>query len=860
MSVNRIAATITAPFLAGLAVLVFSAAPALAVAPEVPETGIATGETTTTATLHGVLNPGTLSEPPESGSYQFDYAPAETGGCTGSSVVPASPTLALGAAKEKVEAAATGLESHKQYLFCVVAYSLTAEPSQGAAVPFETLPAPPKVDSESASAVGPSGATLETQVNPNNEHTNYIFEYSEKEKAGKLEGMIVKVDGASELEGGIDQTASVATGTLLSDTTYYYRVVAENEQSKKESKPVVFPVGSVQSFTTTPEAPETLSPAKSITATTGVLEGVLNPKAATAVNAGWHFAYSNPGGASCLEGPTTASEPEAAVKAAKEAKEVKGLQPDAKYTFCLVATNEAGAQSTMGNEVSLTTSAVPPAVEAETTSGVTPYEAVLEAQVNPNNQTTTYTFEYSTSNTLAGATTLKGAKALSGYGVQTVSGATGRVLEPGKIYYYRVVAKNEAGEEAKGAIENFPTPTTTAPVIEGESSSVQSPFAATLETTINPDYQLTTCAFEYATSEAAVKNDQGTSVPCAKSLGEGGPGAHGSAALTGLSSNTTYYFRVTAANGAGTTTDPTIGEFTTNIAEAPVFDSERSRFVTAFTAELEAVITPSFQSTTCELQYGTVEAEVAAGEGTTVPCKPEQFEPTDMPDNTGISLTGLQQNTTYYYRVVAKNATGATIAPTVEHFTTLLAPAITPDEAQSVTSSTVVFAGGTVNPEGNETRYHIMFVPASEYEPGAVNPYAKGRGTLEVSAGSETTPQPVTKAGFSELKPSTTYHYAIIATSPAATTIGADQTFTTGPATTEPPSTTEQIPTTAPQLPASPFTNTSTPAFIPYTSIAALDATEAHENKGTGTTKKTKKSKKKKHPKHKKHDQKKKKK
>ena len=46
-----------------------------------------------------------------------------------------------------------------------------------------------------------------------------------------------------------------------------------------------------------PEAPETLSPAESITATTAVLEGVLNPNAEA--NTGWYFDYSTE--AKCTE-------------------------------------------------------------------------------------------------------------------------------------------------------------------------------------------------------------------------------------------------------------------------------------------------------------------------------------------------------------------------------------------------------------------------------------------------------------------------------------------------------------------------------------------------------------------------------
>jgi phosphodiesterase/alkaline phosphatase D-like protein len=780
MFVNRIVVTIVTPLLAGLAALIFSVAPALAVAPETPETvSPATGITAKTATLHGALDPGNAGE---AGSYDFSYEPSSSlapeCGAPGT-LAPSFPVAAAGAKGEAKEVTLTGLEPNKEYAFCIVAYSLLAEPSYGTAKPFKTLGLAPEyvAGSEHAAGVSATGATLEATLNPNNEEASYSFEYSTEGKTGageKLEGTIVKVSGVLPAELG-ERTASASTGVLKPDTTYYYRVVAENEKSKEEGKPVE---GAVASFTTAPETPETLSPAKSVTATTAVLEGVLNPKATVAVKAGWYFDYNL--GTSCTGGSTTAAEAEATVKAMTESNEVEDLQPDAKYTFCLVATNATGAQSTLGNEVSLMTSPAPPTIESgsETTSGVTPYEATLEAQVNPNNQATTYSFEYSTSNTLAGATMLKGKKALSGYGDQTASATTGHVLTPGTTYYYRVVTENASHEKTEGKIEHFTASTTVAPVIENETSSVQSPFAATLEATVNPDYQLTTCAFEYGTDPSLATDT--TTVACSKSLGEGGPGTSTSVALTGLKSATTYYFRIVATNASGTTTDTTIEKLETPIAEAPVVEGESVSMVTAFTAELRGKVIPSFQATTCEFQYGTDSSLVTH---TTVPCDPGQFGPTSKAEDTGVSLTGLQQDTPYYYRVVATNATGTTTDPTIETFTTLIAPAVTPGEAQDVTRATVMFSGGTVNPEGAETRYRVAYVPASEYAAGATNPYANGRSTTELNAGSGSTPQPVTSTDISELSPGTVYDYAIIATNSGGTIIGPDQTFTTSSST-----------------------------------------------------------------------------
>ena len=54
-----------------------------------------------------------------------------------------------------------------------------------------------------------------------------------------------------------------------------------------------------------PEPPVTASPATSITATSAVLEGVLNPRASVTANAGWYFAYSSE--LSCMGASTSRS-------------------------------------------------------------------------------------------------------------------------------------------------------------------------------------------------------------------------------------------------------------------------------------------------------------------------------------------------------------------------------------------------------------------------------------------------------------------------------------------------------------------------------------------------------------------------
>jgi len=85
---------------------------------------------------------------------------------------------------------------------------------------------------------------------------------------------------------------------------------------------------------------------------------------------------------------------------------------------------------------------------------------------------------------------------------------------------------------------------------------------------------------------------------------------------------------------------------------------------------------------------------------------------------------------------------------------------------------------GTVAPNGQATTYHFDYGTTSAY----------GSSTPSASAGSGTTTVDVS-AALSGLKPQTTYHYRLVATSSDGTSEGADATFTTS---NPPPSVTTQ--------------------------------------------------------------------
>ena len=166
-----------------LGVLVFSAAPALAAAPEAPETKPASGEAATTAAAHGVLDPNAAS-PEVIVEYGFFYAPRGAL-CNEASFAPESPGLASGAQGEAVEVPLTGLEPDTEYAVCLAARNPGEEAWViGNAITLKTLPAPPSILGEGTREVTSTSAKLEAGINPNSEATKYRFEYSTSATGG----------------------------------------------------------------------------------------------------------------------------------------------------------------------------------------------------------------------------------------------------------------------------------------------------------------------------------------------------------------------------------------------------------------------------------------------------------------------------------------------------------------------------------------------------------------------------------------------------------------------------------------------------------------------------------------------------
>jgi hypothetical protein len=186
-----------------------------------------------------------------------------------------------------------------------------------------------------------------------------------------------------------------------------------------------------------------------ISATGATLHGTVNPNGLATT---YHFDWG-PTEALGKVSPATPAAAGAGNAAVAQATKLAGLSPDSTYYFTLVATNSDGTSTTPVETFKTTGNPAPGATTGAATD-VGRFQATLTGAINPNNQATSYYFEYG----LTASYGLQTEAQTLAAGVTTVPvSLTLPGLAPGFTFHYRVVANHGSTSVSYGADSSFET-------------------------------------------------------------------------------------------------------------------------------------------------------------------------------------------------------------------------------------------------------------------------------------------------------------------------------------------------------------------------------------------------------------------
>jgi hypothetical protein len=435
--------------------------------------------------------------------------------------------------------AVSGLQPDTLYHYRVVGENgLGISPGQDRT--FKTLPAVQSLAASDATNVGARGATLNGSYVGDGDHTTYYFKFGKTTSYGQQSEVL---DAGSPSSGTIPLTFDLSGLEL--ETTYHYKIVATNSLGTTESND--------KSFTTLPAVGGlTIKPATEIDQEDVTLNAEFT---GNGEETSYYFEY----GLTTNYGKTSAEPPGDSAGSPTGPTPISAVITDfegySTYHYRVVATNSQG--TTKSGDMTFESLPAPlPSINQTAASGVSPTEATLEAEINPNRWATVYSFEYGT-DTLYGESTEISSSIGSDENPHPVS-ETVAGLKPGTTYHFRVVAINFTGT-SYGPDQAFRTPD--APAVLLSSGTPTGQTSAHLSASVDPNAGDTDVRFEYGASGSYGASTSATPIGSS-------PGAHQVAAdLAGLAAGTTYHFRVVASNQFGNTVGP--DETVTTLA-APV--------------------------------------------------------------------------------------------------------------------------------------------------------------------------------------------------------------------------------------------------------------------------------------------------
>ena len=523
---------------------------------------------------------------------------------------------------------------------------------------------PPTVQTNAATGISQNSATLNGQVNPNGYSTSYWFEYGTSQSLGYA------TFGQSLGSGNSSQNVNANISGLSPNTTYYFRVVAQNQYNTS--------YGSILSFTTNNNggggtATLTITPS--------------NYSVAVGAYANFQARYD-------ADGPSGSQSEQDVTWSANWSTNNSGIVsgPHNSGQFLGVSQGSATITANYGGLTAYANLSVygggngcnnQPSIQTSPASNIQNSYATVNGQVNPNNCNTSYWFEYGTTQSLGYTSGFQSGGSSNGW--QTISSSLSG-LNYNTTYYFRAVAQNQSGT-VYGTILNFTTNNNgggngNVPYVQTLNPTSITQTTANLNSTVTPNDTSATAWFEYGINSNSLYYTSNNVYVSSYNLNV-------NSYVSNLSPGTTYYVRAVARNSYGIGYGQVL-QFTTsgnyNNGSMPLVITKPANYISRNSALLNGSVNPNGGVATSWFEYGptvslglrTVSQPVGSVVGYV---------------NVANTLTGLVPNATYYFRAVVQNSYGTSYGE-ILHFRTLNAVIIYPPTVQG--TSTVVVVNNVV--------------------------------------------------------------------------------------------------------------------------------------------------------------------
>ena len=691
------------------------------------------------------------------------------------------------------------LKSSTTYYYQVIAWHSVGSEVYGSIMKFTT--SSNYIQTKAATSITTTGATLNGIYTNKNSKTRYpMFCLSTVLKVNSFSALVgptgvcetkISSSPSSVSKDNTSNLTGTATG-LQPYTVYYFQAYI----NKYTSSTTPSAYGNIYSFRTSAQAPVavTLS-ASDITATSGVLNGSVNPNGPTTTVT---FEY----GTTTSLGTTVNAIPNTTSGSAPNSAnyELIGLTTGQIYYYKVIAAQSAG--STVSGEIKSFTVGAPQATtlaaaNVAMSSGLSTWQARVNGYIKvPASTRSTNKFCLSTNSTTnsagamtactTGGTSLTSAVPESST-VSTSIYADITGLTGGTTYYFQAVGINETSTPLYSYGETMTINTSAAPTVTTENASSIAANTATLNGTLAANSSVTAGTFCLSTSNSNVEvpgvldscRDRITSTPGTVAVSGAITGS-----ATGLSNATTYYFQAIGENARGTVYGA-IKSFLT-LAGPPVPVTTAATNIGATTATVNGSVNPGGSNASVRFCYVSAGSDPGTSSGSKISGCTYWNETATVTaaigtSNVSMNLTGLTAGSTYYFQVVATNAITGSGSPVYGDQLSFVAggPVVITLDATSITSSAAILNGTAISNGSTTTVSFCITTDPTLGAAGELNTSCTNPTTTPSSVSSSTT-STVNESATATVSNGTKYYFQIKGVNARGTVYGAVKSFTVG--------------------------------------------------------------------------------